>query len=178
MATVLEFKRPEPPEPTKKAAKSKRVWCHPTKEYVRAEAEFEIANDGGPNVYTSYLKLYGRYPSPEQARAMGLKLGRRVRADDGKHYPPKTKAERQHDREVRAHRKESSRLIDGVLRAQSAVHMAATVGASPAEIVAYCNRHPVFGDGAVLERDLDAALDWLQRFAAEWRARNPVKQDG
>jgi hypothetical protein len=177
MATVLEFKRPEPPAPAKPAKAGRKVWHHPTKEYVRAEAECAIASDGAPNVYTSYLKLYGRYPSPQQARAMGLKLGRRVRADDGKHYPPKTTAEKEHDREVRARRKEAYRILEAVLNAQQVVHSLNSIDASVDEVIGYCDEHPMFGDGAAIEQGLEAGLDWLQHFAVAWRARHPIKQD-
>lgn len=176
MATVLEFKRPEPPAPKKKAAKSKRVWHHPTKEYVRAEAEYEIANDGGPNVYTSYLKLYGRYPSPEQARAMGLKLGRHVKADDGKHYPPKSKAEKQHDKEVRARRKASCDRYEQQGRVEHTVFYLAA-NADAVDPTAVVNGWSSVAASPNFDRDLDKALDWMTRFAAAWRSRHPVKQD-
>ncbi|WBU27613.1 hypothetical protein OOZ54_13095 [Rhodopseudomonas palustris] len=175
MSVVLEFKPPARPKP---ARRGKKIWRHPTKEYVRAEAEYEIAKDGAPNVYTSYLMLHGVYPSPQQATAMGLRLGRRVRADDGQHYPPKSKAEKLHDKKVRERQKEAARIYDGVLRVQSAIQYVASIQAAPEEIAAYLSQErPALGDSDAIERNLDVAIDRLQRFAAVWRAKHPIKLD-
>lgn len=174
---VLEFKRPAAPEPKTPAKVGKKVWHHPTKEYVRAEAAYEEEPyNGGPNVYTAYLKLYGRYPSPQQASAMGLNSAAECAPTTEKHYPPKSKAEKQHDKEARARRKEFARINDGVTSARYALHYLVWNGATFDEIIGYCVED-TFRDGAAIERDLDAGLEWLQRFAAAWRARHPVKQD-
>lgn len=177
---VLKFERPAPSAPGKPVPTSskRKPWRHPTKEDVRAEAAYDEAIAGAPNVYTDYLKLYGRYPSPQQARAMGLKLGRRVRAEDGKFYPPKTAAEKQHDKEIRAERKEAYRVMNGVFAVQLALQQLVSVDATAEEIIAYCDGDGVmFNDDALIERDVDKALDLLQRFAVAWRARHPIKQD-
>lgn len=170
MATVLEFRRPAAPAPTvtKTSAETftkKRVWHHPTKEYVRAEAASDEAQEGAPNVYTDYLKLYGRYPSPQQAAAMGLRLGRRLRADDGKFYPPKTAAEKKHDRERRARQREFARVHDAALNVLYAVNWLATLQASDAEILAYLADDQAFGDAAAIARDLPVALQRLKDLA-------------
>lgn len=45
----------------------------------------------GANVYVDYLRRHHRRPPPSEAAAMGKHLGGRVRADDGKMYPPRPK---------------------------------------------------------------------------------------
>lgn len=45
----------------------------------------------GPNAYVDYLRAHHRRPSPAEAATIGALWGGRVRADDGKLYPPLTK---------------------------------------------------------------------------------------
>ncbi len=179
MSVVLEFKQSKPKAAVAPAPKTsgKRTWRHPTKEYVRAEAEYDMALDGSPNVYTSYLKLHGVYPGPKVATAMGLRLGKRVRADDGLFYPPKTKAEKKHDAERRSRRKEEARVAGGAISLHYALQSLARNGATDDEIIAWVTAGKSLGEAPVIERDLEAAMTRLQRFAAAWRARHPVKQD-
>ena len=168
MGNVLEFKPRATLAPTVKPSSSKKPWRHPTKEQVRAEASFDEAREGATNVYTDYLKLYGRYPSPQQASAMGLRLGRRLRADDGKFYPPKSAAEKQHDKERRARRREFARVHQAALNALYAVNWLATLQATDAEILAYFADDNALGDAAAIARDLPAALDRLKDLAAAY----------
>ena len=49
----------------------------------------------GSNHYTRFIRNHGHLPDPEQASTLGMLMGQRVKADDGKLYPKRSKAERQ-----------------------------------------------------------------------------------
>lgn len=42
----------------------------------------------GPNLYSKYLKQFGRRPDRQAAATMGRLMGGRVKADDGSLQPP------------------------------------------------------------------------------------------
>jgi hypothetical protein len=180
MSVVLEFKRPSKPATkspiaagaTIKTAKG-RKWLPPTKEYVRAEAEYD-AERNGETQYTNYLKLYGRYPSPQQTTAMAVLLGTRLKADDGKLYPMPTAAERRARRIAQQERRESLRFFEQEANVDASVRYLARNDIDPATIAERFD-DPFMNPG--MDRDLEKALDWLQRFAIAGRKRHPIKQD-
>lgn len=63
---------------------------------LRAVRDLMVAAEGieaayGPNAYVDYLRKHHRYPSPEEAAAIGKLLGGRVRASDGSMQPARVK---------------------------------------------------------------------------------------
>lgn len=59
----------------------------------------------GPNAYSFYLRKFGGRPSPGRARTIGLLMGGRVKASDGRMYPPISEAQRDLRRKIREERR-------------------------------------------------------------------------
>lgn len=121
-------------------------------------ASYERTN--GPNTYTRFALTHGHLPSPDQARVIGLTIGRRVRADDGKMYPPKTKSERKAASESRLKRKRFEERFARSARLYAAVRDLAEMDLSPEEIEIF------YLHDRKIETKLHSALEWLTRFAS------------
>jgi hypothetical protein len=134
---------------------------------LRSEAE-AIQAQYGKNVYSEYLLRHGRRPDREEAAAIGRLLGGRVRAADGSMQPPLTAADRQVLRGIKSRRKAASRRYEHILRLRDAIAALSENEDDPADVI---------GDGSCLldnpeiGSQLDIALCWLNRFAAEWHCR-------
>lgn len=64
----------------------------PTVQDLQSFRDLKIEAEGlealyGPNLYSKYLKQFGRRPGPQAAAAMGRLMGGKVKADDGTMQP-------------------------------------------------------------------------------------------
>jgi hypothetical protein len=147
-------------------------------EGARLEAEYRQAlllldisgyeRDHGPNAYTTYVRKHGKRPPPAEARAIGLVVGKRVKADDGRFYPKTTKAEREFERDQVRRSDEAGERLERSLRVRHAIATLAEVSVSPEKIDIF------YLDEREIATKLHAAVDWLNRFAM---LRQPNGQD-
>jgi hypothetical protein len=122
----------------------------------------------GKNAYTDYVLKHERRPPRVEAAGIGRRVGGQVRADDGTMQPPLTKGEQTALRGIKTRRRAAFRRYDQILRLRQAIAARAANEDDPADVL---------GGGSCLLRDSDisadlqAALSWLNRFAAEWHSR-------
>jgi hypothetical protein len=89
-------------------------------------------------------------------------MGARVRAADGTMQPQLTSSERAAIRSIRQQKREWAEKVDHVSRTISAINALAENRHDPETVVAYAAK--VFSDPEI-RKNLDAALQWLKRFA-------------
>lgn len=80
---------------------------------IRREAD-TIAAFYGESPYTRFLREHGRRPDPAEAAGMGLIMGARLKATDGKMYPPLTDIQRALRQEQRQRRRSDREAADRV----------------------------------------------------------------
>lgn len=135
----------------------------------------------GKNALSDYLRKHRRRPPPETAAGIGRLYGWRVKADDGKWYPPFTKRQKQLRREARERRKLERRFWGQVGALKTALACLAEMKDSPADVLEWVHSRL---DAPLIRDNLPAAIEWLQRFAQEWgdgghgQARRTPPQDG
>lgn len=134
-------------------------------------SDYERAH--GANAYTAYIRKHGKRPAPAEARAIGLLVGKRVKADDGRFYPKKTKAEREFEREQKKRSDEAGERLDRSLRLRHAIVELAEMPISPENIDIF------YLDEREIATKLHAALSWLNRFATlrQFDGQNACPED-
>jgi hypothetical protein len=141
----------------------------------RAQAEEDIRAEAaaveawyGNNPYSTFLLKHGQRPDAGQAAAIGRLMDARVRAADGSMQPPLTKTERHALREARKRKRAEADLRQQVVRLRNALVNLSQNQDAPADVIGYV--HPLF-DEPVIREQLERAVDWINRFAGEWRRR-------
>lgn len=129
-------------------------------------SDYERAN--GPNAYTTYVRKHGKRPPPAEAKTLALVIGKRVKADDGRFYPKKTKAQRQLEREEKKRREARAVVHERSFRLRLAITDLADMDLSPADIEMF------YLDERAIQTKLQSAVEWLTRFAM---LRQPNGQD-
>lgn len=132
---------------------------------LRAEAA-SLRETYGCNPYSDFVSKKGCRPDRSQASAIGRLMGVRVRAADGSMQPSPSKAEQTAARAVKDLRKTESDYIEQILRFRCALANLAENSSDPADVIRYMD--PLFGDVAVIRRQLAHAVQWINRFAEEW----------
>jgi hypothetical protein len=89
----------------------------------------------GRNIYSDFLRRHGRRPDPPEAKTIGQLIGCRVKASDGRFYPPLTKAQREENARRRAERKAATWRFEEAFRAGHAIHYLSGLTLSPELIV-------------------------------------------
>jgi hypothetical protein len=164
MSNVIQFKLPPKPlEPTKAAAKPKRLETRAT---LKLEADLDESYHGA-NAYNQFLRKHGQRPAPAEAATIGTLLGHRVRANDGKLYPAPTKEQKAERKRELAVRKAEDKRIENELNLHAAVTFLARNTEDPAAIATGL-RGEDFHLSADIDRDLEIALDWLLTFHKAW----------
>lgn len=94
----------------------------------RLESPYAIIADAGwieaqfgKNVYSDFLRKHRRRPDPPEAKTIGQLIGCRVKASDGRLYPPLTKAQREENRRRRAESKASTLRFEQAFRASHSI---------------------------------------------------------
>ena len=161
MSNVV-FLRPKKPAHQKKSP-AKRRFESPSS--ILADAAW-IESRQGANAYTEYLRRHGRRPDPATARTIGALIEARVKADDGRLYPPLTAAEKATNREKREQRKSENHLVNTAYHIGYAIQLLAENDTDPEAIMgALAGR--AFPD----KINLDKATENFGRFVAAWRRR-------
>jgi len=145
-----------------------------TRALLASEASLLEAQHG-KNPYSDYLLRYHTRPSPEEAAAMGRRLGGRVEAADGTLQPALTGADKLAIRGIRARRKAASRKFDQIMRLRSAVALLAKNQDHPADLIAGGS---ILFDCSEIANQLELALSWLSLFAEEWHRREKENRAG
>ncbi|MEH3109028.1 MAG: ParB N-terminal domain-containing protein [Agrobacterium cavarae] len=117
------------------------------------------------NAYTDYIENHKKRPDRETAAGIGQLLGCQVRADDGTMQPPKTKAQKASEQEARSLRKEEEAIRLQCRSVTSAVGYLANCKDDPTEVIRMIDR---WETPAIIE-NIEHAVEWLTRFAKEWR---------
>jgi hypothetical protein len=152
-ATILSF--PQAPQKTQTSTALKE-------EISALEARF------GTNIYSDFLIRFGHRPNAQQAAVIGKLLDARVKADDGSLQPPPTRQRRAAERQARMTRKAELELELYASRLSSAVENLAQCRIDLPMLVSYL----VAENGAPkLLGECESAIEWLSRFAEEWRRR-------
>ncbi|MCX5495407.1 ParB N-terminal domain-containing protein [Kaistia dalseonensis] len=129
-----------------------------------ADTEHSVAVYGS-SAYTDYVLKHGRRPDRETAATIGALLGGQVRADDGSMQPPKSASQKAAERDERDGRKERSLIAGECSRATYAIANLGANKLSPAEVARNIDRW----QAPTILANLENAVDWLNRFAKEWR---------
>lgn len=93
---------PRPPKPPKTFRRPETAY------YIKVDAEALVA-EIGQNPYSTYLLKFLKRPDPETAKAIGTLMAARVKANDGRLYPPLTPAQKEYRRQVKERQAESTR---------------------------------------------------------------------
>lgn len=118
----------------------------------------------GPNLYTHFIKKRGALPDPQQAEALGLLLGKHVKADNGKFYPQKTGPEKKFDKTRRDRRRDFERQFIASLKLHEAIRLLSEIQIEPTDF------QPNPKHTELVAQKLNIAVDWLNRFACEIRS--------
>jgi hypothetical protein len=140
---------------------------------LRAEAA-AIEGWYGKNPYSDFLTKHGARPDPDQAAVIGRLIGARVLASDGSMQPRLTKVERATVRAVKKRHRSEARYTQQIARLRLAIIGLAENRDDPAEVIGHV--HSRF-DEPVIRDQLELALDWLSRFAEEWRRRDNLTDE-
>ena len=141
--------------------------AHKQRHLLNSEA-LALEAEYGHNAYSDYLRKHHCRPSAVEAETIGRLLGGRVQADDGSMQPALSALDRAKIASVKQRRSDASRRYDQIIRVRMAIAALAANRDNPADII---------GSGSVLLNDeeitgqLSDALDWLTRFAQEWKNR-------
>jgi hypothetical protein len=141
---------------------------------VRSERELRTEAAGlveshGPNAYSDFLLRNARRPTRDEAATIGRLMGVRVRAADGTLQPQKAKADRAAARRAKQRQRTESDYIDQILRFRCALANLSQNDGDPADVIRYMD--PLFGDILVIREQLSHAVQWINRFAEEWRRK-------
>ncbi|KRA63127.1 ParB/RepB/Spo0J family partition protein [Rhizobium sp. Root651] len=117
------------------------------------------------NAYTDYIEKHKKRPDRETAAGIGKLLGCQVKAADGTMQPPKTKAQKASEQEARSLRKEEEAIRLQCRSVTSAVGYLANCTDDPVEVIRMIDR---WETPAIIE-NIEHAVEWLTRFAKEWR---------
>jgi hypothetical protein len=140
------------------------------KEYAR---DFEARN--GSNPYSDFILKYGRFPSCEEAAGMGRMMNLRLKASDGSLQPKLTTADKAARKRFRDERRASRMRSENVRRLRQAVSDLAAIDASPSQLIEMLNSQTA---DAQTRDNLKCALDYLTRFAQQWRRHEARKYPG
>ena len=141
--------------------------AHKQRHLLNSEA-LVLEAEYGHNAYSDYLRKHHCRPSVDEAEVIGRLLGGRVRADDGTMQPALNDLDRAAIASIKQRRSDASRRYDQIMRVRMAIAALAANRDNPADII---------GSGSVLLNDeeitgqLSDALEWLTRFAQEWKNR-------
>ena len=128
----------------------------------------------GGNAYSDFLKKHGCRPNPEQATAIGILIGARVKAADDRMYPIQTVAERKTQRIARLQAASEAECALEIHRLQKAISGLAANTRDPAELI---DRLCPDIDEPGIREQLQDAIRWLTRFAEEWQRREKGRTD-
>jgi hypothetical protein len=132
---------------------------------LKAEArDFEARN--GKNLYSDFILKYDRRPEPDHAATLGRLINIQVKASDGSLQPKLTKAERASRKMFRAEQKAKAHRASQVFALVGAIRDLSEISEDPANILSGLS--PSF-DRPIIGEKLDAAVEFLERFAREWR---------
>ncbi|MBI3699178.1 MAG: hypothetical protein HY242_01855 [Afipia sp.] len=141
--------------------------AHKQRHLLNSEA-LALEAEYGHNAYSDYLRIHHCRPSVDEAEVIGRLLGGRVQADDGTMQPALNDLDRKAIASIKQRRSDASHRYDQLMRVRMAIAALASNRDNPADII---------GSGSVLLNDeeitgqLSDALEWLTRFAQEWKNR-------
>ncbi|WP_216331162.1 hypothetical protein [Rhizobium sp. X9] len=133
------------------------------KALLQEVAHYKLQNPG--NAYTDYLEKHKKRPDRDTAADIGRLLGGQVKADDGTMQPPKSKSQKEADRENRNARKEESNLRKQAYHAYISVCYLGQNHDDPKQLLHLINEYEL---PRMIEH-FENAVDWFNRFAKEWR---------
>ncbi|MDE1991673.1 MAG: hypothetical protein KGI75_04185 [Rhizobiaceae bacterium] len=117
------------------------------------------------NAYTEYVEKHRKRPDRETAADIGRLLGGQVKADDGTMQPPKSKMQKDSEREARSLRKEEEGVRLQCRSITAAIGYLGYCKDDPAEVIRLIDRW----ETPAITENIEHAVEWINRFAKEWR---------
>ncbi|MEY9590993.1 hypothetical protein ABIA06_003284 [Bradyrhizobium yuanmingense] len=119
----------------------------------------------GKNAYSDFLIKHGHRPSANQATTIGRLIGARVKADDGKLYP-----HRRQDRDLLL-RKQVATETGKAIEIQRLIRAVTALAANTQEPSGLIDELCPETEEPEIREQLEGAVEWLTRFAQEWKRR-------